>query len=81
MPSINFPTAGVRLNPDEGVRYHSTCLRYEVYESDQVGGIPVDPVRWLAIRLDGQGEAGRVIGRHRCRQGAERKCVRAAVGR
>jgi hypothetical protein len=78
MTTPTFPRLGLRPNPMYGLRYRSLCDRYELYESDQLGGVALDPVRWIAVRLDGPGEAGRVIGRHRCRQAAERRCVQDA---
>ncbi len=78
MTTPTFPRFGSRPNPMYGLRYRSLCDRYEIYESDQLGGVTLDPVRWIAVRLDGPGEAGRVIGRHRCRQAAERRCVQDA---
>lgn len=74
---LRFPRVGRRTNPDYGLRYFSNDGRYELYESDQLGGVPLAPVRWIAVRRDETG--GRVIGRHRCRQAAERRCVQDAA--
>lgn len=76
MTSLNFPPLGHRTDPEGGLRYRSTCGRYELYQSDQIGGVALDPVRWLAVRLDGNG--GRVVGRHWKRSAAELSCLRDA---
>lgn len=62
---------GRRKRKDVGVTYPSRCGRYEIYKSDQLYGVAITPVRWLAIRL---GEHGRVISRHWKRAAAERAC-------
>lgn len=72
---LAFNKRGTRWKPDYGIYYRSKCGRFALYASDQVGGIPLAPVRWLAIQLQ---PVPSVISRHRKRDAAARACDRAA---
>jgi hypothetical protein len=74
--TLAFSKRGHRRKAEYGLYYRSRCGLYALYRSDQVGGVPVSPIRWLAITYKVYAQAGEVIGRHRTRSGAERSCVR-----
>jgi hypothetical protein len=67
---LTFNRRGHRRRPDGGLKYRSTDGRYELHKSDQVGGVRLRPVYWLAIALRDQ----RIISRHSKRQRAEAAC-------
>lgn len=71
---MKFQERGHRRRPDGGITYQAIDAPYAVYHSDQVGGIPVQGERWLAILRMANSEF--VIGRKKSRAGAERACNR-----
>ena len=64
---IEFPKRGRRLKEGYGLAFISRCQRYEVYKSDQVGGVKVRPVRWIAIA---RAPHPRIVSRHRSKAAA-----------
>jgi hypothetical protein len=72
-----FAIRGRRTKPGFGLHYASACGRYEIYKSDQVGGVPVKPARWLAISFVG---GRKVLSRHKTRTAAAIACVKHARG-
>ena len=77
---MKFATKGYRKRskPGYGIHYRSDG-DYKLYNSDQVGGVKLRVVRWLAIWIGPDGE--RLISRHRVRRAAERSCERHERGR
>lgn len=71
---LRFVSRGKRRRPDSGLSYRCVNGPYVVYCSDQVAGIKVKPVRWLAIVKTQAAE--QIISRHRCRAQAEKACHR-----
>ena len=63
---MNFKRRGVRKSPGYGLSYLSEDGTCELYKSDFVSGIPVLPVRWLAITHNPM----RILSRHRTREAA-----------
>jgi hypothetical protein len=68
---VEFRTRGVRRKPGYGLSYRSVCERYLLYKSDQVDGVAVRPVRWLAIRLL---PFQQTISHHKTRDAAAKAC-------
>lgn len=74
---LQFAKRGYRRREGGGLTYRSKCGRFAIYCSDQCGGVPLYPVRWLAIARGQHGES--IISRHRKREAAELACEREAV--
>jgi len=75
MDHLAFSKRGARRTEGYGLYYRSRCKRYALYLSDQVGGIPIMPHRWLALRIL---PTQTVLSRHRKREAAARSCQRDA---
>lgn len=73
--ALAFPSRGFRRKPDGGLTYRSKCKRFALHCGDQVGGVRMKVVRWLAIELLGNGSE-RIISRHYCRAAAIDACRR-----
>lgn len=71
---LKFSTRGQRRTAGFGLYYRSECGKYEIYKSDQCAGLPVRPVRWVAIFVLGN----TIINRHTKRAAAVKTCERHA---
>jgi hypothetical protein len=72
---VTFRARGVRRPADCGLVYLSLCGRFALYKSDQLYGVPIDPVRWLALQ---NFPRRLVISHHRTRGAAAKACQRHA---
>jgi hypothetical protein len=50
----------IRRREGYGLTHESEGGQYQVYESDQVGGLPVEPPRFVPIALDGAGRQHKI---------------------
>lgn len=69
---LRFVSRGHRRKPGSGLTYRAVNGPYSVYCGDQVEGVKIKAVRWLAILKTETSE--RIISRHRCRKEAEKSC-------